>query len=499
MWTTAGLTSIFGGLAAEKFTLLTTPLYHLTAFVGILALWEKYQAIKWYHLVLSAAFLFFAGLHFQFYEQWKILNFSLPIFTHRVKMCTYYPFIFAFLLQFDKERPQRAILLLMGLIIATVVVAPALLGGIGLFLVYQFFVANNKFSASRICPDSYRGGSTLCNIFFSININKKNVLKTAGYAIATALFVFLFYKFTETGQFNIVVTNLLISLTTTPLDKLITLFTILLKEAILYLPLLLVTALLFSSDRTLFANHFTLFVLVIGMVLSGAAVYTLLKGQKDATQLFYNIVNATLNCLLIWAVIKLISQLPKAVPLARISWKYYGIGLVLLVLFVKQVSFAVKRNIYPAMTTKKYSDDYLQQIKAYVLTDDSPNIGAAIKGGKDYNSGFSKQTAAYTLGYYLAYMENGAIALNISDFDIPNLKWGDELDRASNLFCRFVKTQNEDKTFVSIGQSQVEFIQKYELDFIILSKNGTLREEVETIVHDRIVDVVSGERFLLVQ
>jgi len=210
-------------------------------------------------------------------------------------------------------------------------------------------------------------------------------------------------------------------------------------------------------------------------------------------------VNATLNCLLIWAVIKLINQLPKAVPLVRISWKYYGIGLVFLTLFARQVSFAVKRNIYPAMTTKKYSDDYLQQIKAYILMGDSPNIGAAIKGGKDYNSGFSKQTAAYTLGYYLAYMENGSIALNISDFDIPKLKWADELDRASNLFCRFVEAQKADKAFVSIGQSQVEFIQEYDLDFIIVSKNGVLREEVETIVHDRIVDSISGERFLLME
>ena len=151
------------------------------------------------------------------------------------------------------------------------------------------------------------------------------------------------------------------------------------------------------------------------------------------------------------------------------------------------------------MTTEKYSDDYLRQIKGYVLSDNKPTIGAAIKGGKDYKSGFSKQTAAYTLGYYLAYMENGAIALNISDFDIPNPKWGDELDRASNLFCRFVKDQKARKVFVSIGQSQVDFIKKHDLDFLILSKNGTLREEVQAIVADTIMDDVSGERFLLIQ
>ena len=445
MWTTSALTSIFGGLAADKFTLLTTPLYHLTAFVGMLALWEKYQVVKWYHLLLSAAFLFFAGLHFQFYEQWKILNFSLPIFTHRVKMGPYYPFIFAFLLQFNQAKPQQAILLLLGLLLATVVVAPALLGGIGLFLVYQFFVIRNP----------------------------KNALKTGGYVAAIALFIFLFYKFTETGQFNIranagadsVVNNILTSLTTTPLDKIVTLLTILFKEGVLYLPLFLAAALLFSVDKKLLTKHFSLFVLLLGIVLSGAGVYTLLNGQKDATQLFYNMGNATLNCVLIWAIIKLWSQIT-ATSLVRISWKYYGIGLVLLVMLTQQVSFAVQKNINPARTTQKYSDTYLQQIKAFILSDNKTTIGAAIKGGKDYNSGFSKQTAAYTLGYYLAYMENGALALNISDFDIPKPKWGDKLDRASNLFCRFVEAQKADTTFVSIGQSQVDFIQKYSLKFL---------------------------------
>lgn len=479
MWTTAVMTSVFGGLAAIKFTLLTTPLYHLMAFLGILALWEKYQTIKWYHLGLSASFLFFAGLHFSFYEQWKILNFSLPIFTHRIKMCTYYPFIFAFIVQFDTKRSQQSILLLSGLLLATVVVAPALLGGIGLFLAYQFLIVGNH----------------------------KNTLKTAGYVVTIALFIFFFYKFIETGQFNIranagassMIGTLLKSLTTKPLDKIITLFTILLHEGVLYLPLFLVVGLLYGNNKKIFTQHSALFVLVLGIILGGASIYTLLFGQKDATQLFYNMGNATLNCILIWAVIKLLSQLCHKPSAVQVNWKHYGIGIVFLVMFYRQVSFAVQKNIYPARTTQPYSDEYLQQIKTYILSDQKTTIGVAVKGGKDYTSGFSKQTAAYTLGYYLAYMENGAIALNISDFDIPNPNWGDKLDRTSNLFYRFVEGQKAAKKFVSIGQSQVDFIKKYDLSFIILSKNGTLREEVQAIVKDTFIDKVSRERFLVIE
>ena len=336
--------------------------------------------------------------------------------------------------------------------------------------------------------------------------DKKKVLKTGGYVIATALFVFLFYKFTETGQFNIranagsnsIVTNLLSSLTTAPFEKIATFFTLLFKEGVLYLPLFFIVGLLFSVDKKLFAKHASLFVLVIGIVISGAGVYTLLKGQKDATQLFYNLGNATLNCLLIWAIIKLSNQLFKEKTIRAFSWKQYCLVGILLMVLVKQIPYAIKRNISPAQTTKNYSDDYLQQIKAYVLADAKPNIGAAIKGGKDFHSGFSKQTAAYTLGYYLAFMENGSMALNISDFDIPNPKWGDKLDRASNLFCRFVEAEKANDTFVSIGISQVKFIQKHKLDFIILSKNGVLHKEVESIVTKTITDKISGERFLLV-
>ena len=239
--------------------------------------------------------------------------------------------------------------------------------------------------------------------------------------------------------------------------------------------------------------------LIFGAIISGAVFYTILKEQKDAIQLFYNVANAILNCLLIWGTIKILSKPQKVMPFTSISWKHYVLGMLLLVMFAKQLSYAVKRNIYSTIYTKKYSDEYLDQIKTFILTNEAPNLGAAIKGGEDYNSSFSKQTAAYTLGYYLAYMENGSIALNISDFDIPKLELGDEQDRASNLFYRFVKDQKAKNKFISIGQSQVEFINKYNLDFIIISKNGLLRPELKNFIADSFSDNISGEQFLLIQ
>jgi len=479
MWMTVALNNIFGGLAAEKFVLLSNTLFHLTSFLGILALWEKYVSVKWYHLFFSGAFLFMAGLHLPFYESFGISNFSLPIFTHRMKMCVYYPFLLAFLLYYKETNPTFSILLLSGLMLATVVVAPALLGGIGLLLLYQFFIQKNRNTA----------------------------LKTGGYIAMIAIFIFVFYKTTDSGQFNIrenagaseLSSNLIKSLVDAPFQKIMIMLKLLLKEAVLYLPLLGFIGVAFSQKGKLLSQKKGVLIVSIGVIMSGAFAYALFAGQKDANQLFFNIANSLLNVFLIWTLIKLITSLPTNQPLVKFPKKYYVAGMVGVLIFSIQFLKAIKTNLYPSFSKDYYSETYLESIKEYVLLDHKPNIGAAIKGEKDYRSSFSKQTAAYTLGYYLAFMENGSMAINISDFDIQNLNKDDLRDRSTNLFCRFVETEKEKKNFISIGQSQLDFIQKYNLDFIIISKNGILRPEVQRIIKKEIIDEISGERFLLIE
>ncbi len=477
MWTTVSLNSIFGGLTAEKFVLMVTPLYHFIAFTGIMALWERYQSVKWYHFLLSASFLFLAGVHFSVFNQFGVLDFSLPIFTHRVKMCVYYPFILGCLLMFDQEKPQFSMILLSGLVLATVVVAPAVMGGAFLYLGVQFFRAKYK----------------------------RNVLESAGILISMVFFVFVFYKFLETGQFNIRANAGSGSLTSGVLSKLmehpfhiaLLLVQHLLRELVSYLPLLLLGLFLLWKEKGLFTRNLSLFILVSSIMVSGAGAYALFEGEKDATQLFFNMGNALMNCCLIWAVIRCLSFENDGNQKVR-AWYYLGVGLLLIPIFLKQVPHAIKKNITP-VSQKHYSDDYLMKIKAFVLADEGLTVGAAIKGGQDYRSAFSKQTAAYTLGYYLAYMENGALALQVSDFDIPNVTEKDRAARASNLFYRFVEQQRADGAFVSIGASQVAFIRQYELDFVVVSRNGLVREEVLGLVEEVIEDSVSGERFLIVK
>jgi hypothetical protein len=106
-WTTVFTSNCSSSLMAVQFKLLVVPLYYLTAFVGALALMERYLTMRWYHIFLALSMMFCAGLYFPFYR--KIFNdFSLPIFSHRLKMDPYYLFILSCLIEYGRANYQGA-------------------------------------------------------------------------------------------------------------------------------------------------------------------------------------------------------------------------------------------------------------------------------------------------------------------------------------------------------------------------------------------------------
>ncbi len=479
MWTAVSVNSIFGGLVTEKFVLVSNTLYNLTTFVGFLALLEKYSPVKWFHLIFCAAFFFVAGLHLPFYSLIGIPDFSLPVFTHRAKMCVYYPFILGFIIHFEKETPQRSILILSGLMLATVVVAPAIIGGVSLFLFYHLIVRRNV----------------------------NNALIGWSYMAVVSLFVFVFYALTDTGQFNIranagasdLATNLLDLIFANPSQLIMSFVKVLINEFFLYFPLSILLGFVYFNSKDFYRNKEGFILLCGGLIFCGAIAYAIFADEKDAGQLFYNISNSLLNCLLIYVFILLISRFNENIDYSKNAKKYCIlasiVGLIVAVHFFK----AIKRNIYPSISKEYYSDRYLNKIKEYILLDNKPNLGAAIKGEDDYSSSFSSQTAAYTLAYYLGYIENGSMAINISDLDIKNSDDDRKRDSSSNLFYRFAQDQKKKNQFESVGKSQLDFIEKYNIDFMVISKNGNLRSELIQLIKEEIEDEISGERFLIIR
>ncbi len=475
-WTTVAVDSCVPGLIAGRFRLVVNNLFYLTSLIGILALMERYYKLRWYHIGLAMSLMFCAGLYLPFYQ--GIFNdFSLPIFSHRLKMPVYYLFILACLIEHVRGNYVRAIWALLGLCVATIVAVPAIFGGVGVYILYHFF----------------RKEKIASTLIFQILIS--------GVAIV------VFYSMTGSQELNIranagtseLITNLGSLFASDVPAKLFIILKTIIEEVIIYVPLIVIGVVLIRSNKRSWQEYRDLSVLLGGILLSGALAYGLFSQQKDSAQLFYNVINPVLNVMLIWFIIKLVSHWGNPVDggptLNRVT--YLGCGTLIVAMMSLQFYTAVKRNIVPARTAQHYSDQYLNEIRSFIISDDKITLGAAIKGGEDYASSYSWQTAAYTLGYYLAYMKDGAMALSISDYDIPIQE--DHLgDRESALFYRFVQQQKADETFVSMAYSQLKFIEQYDLDFIILSQRGHLPHELSAVAETILEDSISGERFIIV-
>ena len=111
-------------------------------------------------------------------------------------------------------------------------------------------------------------------------------------------------------------------------------------------------------------------------------------------------------------------------------------------------------------------------------------------------------TAGYVLGYYLQYMRDGYTTISMSDFEIPINKGNERnniKDIQSGAFYQFVARQKKDGSFLSLAQSQFDFVRDHQINFVILSANAELPSIFEPEIEQVIEDSVSGERFLLLK
>lgn len=473
LWFTGAITTVFGGLNILNLSLITGPIFQILGLLGILAIWERFATLKWYHPILATSFLLLAGLYL-FYGKFGFPALSLPILTYRFKMVVYYPFFFAFLLSTLYQQKKSAILCLLALPIATIVALPAVLGTIVLFTL------GNRFGK-----------------FFTGKDLKQILL----YTLVLLGGLALFYGLTPVPNANstfAVEGNELSSLLD-PIQLFGTIPTyfkrfiyVISHTLLLYLPFLAVAILLGKRLKPFtFIGWISLFLLI-----SAALAYSLLADFAQSSQLFYNPAFSLVNCigiLLFSSAFIIFSNTSKS------SFQFRCTSVLFIITICSQFYLLSQRHIFPR-NQEHYSASYLLQIQEWVKTDQLSSLGGAIRGASDYESEYSKMTAGYVLGYYLQFMKDGITTVSMSDFEVPidpenernNLK-----DISSGVFFQYVQKQKNKGSFRSIADSQVKFMQDNGINFLILTQNATLPSEFEEQIKQVLEDPVSGERFVL--
>lgn len=130
-----------------------------------------------------------------------------------------------------------------------------------------------------------------------------------------------------------------------------------------------------------------------------------------------------------------------------------------------------------------HSDQYLSEVQSYLKTIDKKIIHGAIlfpQEETDYiTQRRDKAFHIYPLAHYTNYSTKNVDVHNLSVFDAPALQDSSKEIRFKSLigitpFFRFVEFQKMNNTFVSIEESQYNFISSFNLAFVVLRPNVTI-------------------------
>lgn len=167
--------------------------------------------------------------------------------------------------------------------------------------------------------------------------------------------------------------------------------------------------------------------------------------------------------------------------------------------------FRYTTSPYLLVDQTRYSGQYLAKVQGFLKSCKETVVpGGFLKNLVDYNNIYLRYTTYYYTGTYLPYLRDGAMPVSLSDYEIPPINPENkiEYERQQNainlgMFYRFVQQKKVEGRFTSIGQSQVDFVQQYKLQYLVVAKGARLSPELNTIVKTSFQDPPSGEMFCL--
>lgn len=482
LWLSSFFTEVIGGMTVLNLTLVVYPLLYALAFIGFLAMWERFVQVKWYHILITIAFFYTAGTFNEWYKDLKLHDFSLPIHSWRYKMSVYYVFIIGGILALLQGKHLTSLIVLLCLPVATVVATPVMCATIMIWI---------------LLPTKIQG------------LNWGSRWLIIGLMALMGSFLLIFYsQFGGQAESTLDADNQLLA----PLKQLLVpkvllaklTFTVkgVLEILALYAPYVLMAGLfIWKMPREYKQALGKVGLLLALVVVMGSACWTVLFHLIDAAQLHFNLAIPFANVSAFLLIMLIIASYEHRH--ISFSWINIGKGILTASIFIYLLHFSYqkvhKRHIQPR-NKQAYSQEYLAEIKQYLESGQASEIGGAIKGGRDYQSIYGRRPSTYVLGYYLAYMKEGYTCVSLSDFDIPVGKNKPNLirkDIASGIFYQFVQRQKEEGGFVSVEQSQLDFIKYHGINFIVVSKAARLPAGLEDRVDRKLVDKRSKEKFFI--
>lgn len=504
LWLNAGISEILGGLYMHNFTLVMAVGLRVAIFTGLLAIWQLiFNKVNLAGIIICFLLLFLKGIFLPLYADLSLLILEhypgfgyvevldqLSLNTEGIKFLPGYLFFVAFVVCALRKDFLLSVLFILAFPVAHIVAFPGIFSALaGLMLVYFLF-----FRKRYALPQK-----TLARILITL----------AGFLVFIAGF-YLFFGGKSEGSNSQNIFLVLKSLDLNQLQAMLIRFGHYgIKFLLVTWPymLVLVPALLLTRSRFLNPEHkasltfiflFAVFALLTGAMLGGVLHQNFESHQL--LQILVPVLNVSL-CLLLILALKRAAASQQQVIFYMVS------GSVLLLLFLSQnpvsIFYPPGRAYARNFPYDHYSDEYLQQVKQLFGENKNLNpVGSCILGPKDLNYYYAYSPFYYTLGLYLPYLRNDTFVFSLSEFYTPIPAGAEQAKRARDLtaagaFYQFVMQQKAEKTFVSIPQSQVNFIEKHKIQYVIISPDAPENPLLEQKIKKSITDSATGERLVI--
>ncbi len=191
-----------------------------------------------------------------------------------------------------------------------------------------------------------------------------------------------------------------------------------------------------------------------------------------------------------------------SIPLINILCVVLFMGLSKIYVRISALAFGLYFVYYTTIgifEQRLYSEKYMTQISEAARS--TGRIGGFLLSKKDYEEGFGYNIVE-VLGDYITLFRPDNFMVNLSITDLPGTPEKLDSDSArlelsKHDFYKFMAQQKLINEFKSVEQSRIDFINKFQIDFLIVSARVELDSAILKRINRKIIDDYSQQAFLV--
>jgi hypothetical protein len=443
----------------------------LFIWVGLCAIYESFTNVDIKAKVISFLFLLFSGLSLQDFQYISFFN-ALGVFSRNIfnypKLSAVYLFLILSILFFSRQKHEQGLYCLLALPVVFISTAPSILTSVFIYSFVQYL---------------------------SLRSDKRHFFNIALFSITTASFIAGFYYMFGSQGIHLQEAAKVDSLLS-KMDTIKTAVNIIggttIQFFILYFPIIVTLLLSYKMNVNFFyLKKFSPVWLIPLIYIFSLMSWAFLNFMPDAVQLFSNITVSLLNiCSFIIVAVVLSNSF-------SYSKKIIALSSVVLMVALSSINTCKEQ-----IRQLSHSPEYLKSV--FIKLNGINPIGGYIQDKEVYSSIFTKNSNFAALGLYLSSIGSVYHTISLSVFDIPLIPTDRYYSSEKGMveattFYKYVHQEKERGKFKNISEYQVDFINTYNLDYIIVSKKVQLSPLIQSKVKEQIVDSLTGERFLFLK